>query len=394
MENGVNENNEIKIEPTDNTNNEPVIEEAKPEVEETSIPVTEETTNEEVKEAESDAPDIEEMNKTNILGDNVKIAPAASMYDENDNVIEQPPTIEEVPPRPEIVQPQSPAPGEPPQIQIRQATEQVPAEPTAVEQPPTTPEQAQPEEPQKKRRIISLTPIFIVLIVLLGFGLFYVYSDKTKVINQLRYQNIVQYTDDKKVELDVNSTIVQDLYSKVSTTVREDIADPNLDDSMKRYLAYRQISSNRIYESNCNLFNQNKINNYVCDDNNFKPTAFKEETLQVELKKLFGETTVIDHGNIQLGQLCVGGYEYIEERGEYVEGQCIRNNAVTIKANKKIVSAYRINDEITIEEEVNYAADKQEQIPDSLQDGIYIYNFKLDTNFNYAYISKGYRTKY
>ena len=187
---------------------------------------------------------------------------------------------------------------------------------------------------------------------------------------------------------------IQDLYSKVVTTVKEDLANQNLDDEMRRYLAFRQINTNMFYDSNCNLFDQNKIFNYTCNQKSFKPNAFKEEALQLEIKKLFGENSKIENGNIQLGRQCIGGYEYIAERGEYVEGQCIENNAVTINVKKNIVATYRINDEIFIEEETKYISGNKGDIPSTLKDSIYTYRFKLDTNLNYAYISKEFRTKY
>lgn len=313
------------------------------------------------------------------LGSNVKVAPVQPMYDENDNVIAQP----EPTPRPEIVQPTPPVPGEPPQVQIK--------EETTTETAETKPEEVQPVA--KKRRL-SLSPLFLLIIVALIGYIVYTRNDAINLVNQYKYNNIITNTNGEKVELDKKSTLVQDLYTKVATTVKEDLANPNLDDEMKRYLAFRQINSNMIYESQCNLFNQNKIYNYTCDDKSFKPNAFKEETLDLELKKIFGEKSEIEKGNIQLGRQCIGGYEYIPERGEYVQGQCLENNAITINYKKEIVNAYRINDEIVIEEETKYISGNKGDIPDILKDGIYIYTFKLDTNLNYAYISKGYRTKY
>ena len=235
------------------------------------------------------------------LGSNVKVAPVQPMYDENDNVIAQPePTP---PPRPEIVQPTPPVPGEPPQVQIKEET------PTE-----TTETKTEEVQPVAQKRRLSLTPLFLIIIVALIGYIVYTRNNATNLINQYRYSNIVTNTNGEKVELDKKSTLVQDLYTKVATTVREDLANPNLDDEMKRYLAFRQINSNMIYESQCNLFNQNKIYSYTCDDKTFKPNAFKEETLDLELKKIFGENSEIEKGNIQLGRQCIGGYEYIPER--------------------------------------------------------------------------------
>ena len=317
-------------------------------------------------------------NETPSLGDNVKIAPVQPMYDENGQVIETKP---ETKPKPIVTQPTPTPPGEPPQIQVK------------VEPEPQNNE-AKEETPIKQKKGLRLTPLYIIIIIVLIGALIYTYNDKGRIIEELEYNNIVIDTNGKEVELDINSTIVQDLYNKVATTVREDIANPNLDDEMRRYLAYRQINPNKIYGSNCNLFNQNKIYNYTCDEKSFKPTAFKEEILQLEIKKLFGENTKVEQGNIQLGRHCIGGYEYIPERGEYVEGKCITNNAITIKANKNIIKATRVDNDIYIQEEVNYISENKGDIPETLKDGIYTYRFKLDTNFNYAYINKSYRTKY
>ena len=324
----------------------------------------------------------EEKKEENSLGSNVKIAPVQPMYDENGKVIEQPEEKKPEPPRPEIVQPTPTPPGEPPQIQIKE------------EEPKQEEQKQETQEESKPKRRLSLSPLFLIIIIGLIGALVYVNNDKTNTINQLKYENIVIDTNNQKVELDKNSTIVQDLYNNVATTVKEDIANPNLDDEMKRYLAYRQITANKMYESHCNLFDQNKIYNYTCDNKTFKPRTFKEETLQVEIKKMFGENSRVEMGNIQLGRHCIGGFEYIPERGEFVEGQCLENTAVTIDVKKEITAAYRINDEIYIEEETRYISGNKGDIPEILKDGIYTYTFKLDTNLNYAYINKSYRTKY
>ena len=325
--------------------------------------------------------------QTNDLGTNVKIAPVQPMYDESGKIIQQ--QNESTPaqpgptPPPVITQPTTPPPGEPPQIQIKKTDTETTKEEIKIE-----------ETPVKAKKRINLTPFLLIIIVALIGELIYINNDKTNVINELKHQNIVINTDDQKEDLDKNSTIIQDLYSKVVTTVKEDLANQNLDDEMRRYLAFRQINTNMFYDSNCNLFDQNKIFNYTCNQKSFKPNAFKEEALQLEIKKLFGENSKIENGNIQLGRQCIGGYEYIAERGEYVEGQCIENNAVTINVKKNIVATYRINDEIFIEEETKYISGNKGDIPSTLKDGIYTYRFKLDTNLNYAYISKEFRTKY
>lgn len=395
MNNGVN-NSELSIEPVVEpvaqqvTTQVPVVEPVQPEQAQPTVAPAQPVQSTQPPVAPTEQPTVQEVpEQTQSLGSNVKIAPAQPMYDENDNVIAQPePTP---PPRPAITQPTPPVPGEPPQIQIKQ--EEPTTQPEVTEPTPQQEQTPVVEQVVPKRRL-SLTPLFLIIIVALIGYMIYTKNDSANELNELKYQNIVTNTNGDKVELDKKSTLIQDLYTKVATTVREDIANPNLDDEMKRYLAYRQINSNKIYESQCNLFDQNKIYSYKCDDKEFKPNAFKEETLDLEIKKIFGENSEVEKGNIQLGRQCIGGYEYIAERGEYVQGQCLENSAVTISVKKEIISAYRINDEIVIEEETKYISGNKGDIPSILKDGIYIYTFKLDTNLNYAYISKDYRTKY
>ena len=156
---------------------------------------------------------------------------------------------------------------------------------------------------------------------------------------------------------------------------------------MKLYLAYRQIPNNKIYDSNCNLFNNTAMNSYICEENlEFSPKAFKEETLQLEYKKLFGEDQEFVNGNIQLGNSCIGGYQYISERGEYVEGYCKEVSTTSYSVNKTLTDAYVQGDTITIKEKVRYYS--SEQVPEELKNGVYVYTFKLDNNYNYVYISK------
>lgn len=364
MNNGVN-NSELKIEPVQSEQPKENIQPTEP-------------------KSEPAQPKAEEQQS---LGSNVKIAPVQPMYDENGKVIQQPepvaPKKAPEPPRPEITQPTPTVPGEPPQIQIKEEEKK---ELQAVE--------SQAAEQPKPKKKLSMTPLFLIIIVALIGGIIYINNDKESTIKQLKNQNIVIDTNDEKIQLDKNSTLVQDLYNKVVTTVKEDWANPNLDDEMKRYLAFRQLNSNMFYDSHCNLFDQNKIYNYTCDDKDFKPKAFKEEMLKLELKKMFGENSQIETGNIQLGRQCIGGYEYIPERGEYVQGKCIENLAITINVKKEIVEAYRINDEVYIVEETKYISGNKGDIPETLKDGLYTHTFKLDTNLNYAYISKTYKPKY
>lgn len=355
MNNGVNENQQLTIEPvTEQPTNTPV----------TPQPVIQPEPQPEIK-PEGD------------IGSNVKIAPAQPMYDQSGKLVE-PKTVEEK--KPIVTQPTETPPGEPPQIQVRQESEQAPAE--------------EAKEVQSEKKQHNFRPLFLIIILLLIGVIVYQYLDTQQTLKQVQYNNIVTSTDGKEVEIDINSTLVQDLYDKVKTTVKEDIANPNLDDEMKRYLAFRQLSANDLYESNCNLFDSTKIFFYTCNEKQDKPQAFKEESLQREIKTLFGENTKLSNANIQLGRHCIGGYEYIEERGEYVQGKCTNYSASTTTAKKMIIKAIQKDNEIKIEEETRYVAADNSEMPGNLKSGIYTYTFRLDTNLNYAYVSKDYRTKY
>ena len=377
MNNGVNENQQLTIEPIAEqpaiaaAAPQPVIQpETKPEIQPEIKP--------EIQPEAAPQPTIQpETKPEGSLGSNVKIAPAQPMYDANGKVVEQTPAEEK---KPIVTQPTPTPPGEPPQIQVRQESEQAPAE------------EQKEEKSEKKQR--NLRPLFLIIILVLVGVIVYQYLDKQQTLKQAQYNNIVTSTDGKEIELDLNSTIVQDLYDKVKTTVKEDIANPNFDDEMKRYLAFRQLSANDLYESNCNLFDQTGMFFYACNEQSDKPLAFKEESLQREIKTLFGENTNLVNANIQLGRHCLGGYEYIEARGEYVQGKCTKHSASTTTAKKTLIKATKKDNEIKLEEETRYVAADNSEMPGNLKSGIYTYTFRLDTNLNYAYVSKDYRTKY
>ena len=67
----------------------------------------------------------------------------------------------------------------------------------------------------------------------------------------------------------------------------------DFDDTMKLYLAFRQIPSDKFYSSNCNMFKDTLMEPYKCDPKKFVPLAFKEEDLIHELKVLFGENATL-----------------------------------------------------------------------------------------------------
>ncbi len=239
--------------------------------------------------------------------------------------------------------------------------------------------------PKQKKSHGKTFLIIILFLIIIGLG-FYIYTDYQKDL-ATKCSPLVQNTKEKK-NLDLNSTIVQDLYNKVKTTVREDVASNELNDKMKLYLAFRQIPESKIYDSNCNLFDNAIMQSVTCEKSlEFSPRAFKEETLKLELKKLFGEDTNIENANIQLGNSCFGGYQYIAERGEYVEGYCKEVNTTLYNVDKKLIEATVFNDTITLKEKVRYYSSEGINT-ERLKNGTYVYTFKLDNNYNYAYISK------
>ena len=240
--------------------------------------------------------------------------------------------------------------------------------------------------PKKKKKSHGKTFLILILLFIIGGMTYYIFMDYQKDL-KTKCSPLVPMNN-KTRKLDINSTLVQDLYSKVKTNIREDIANTDLNDEMKLYLAYRQLPKNKIYESNCNLFNNTSMTSVTCiKSESFIPNAFKEEDLQLELKKLFGEDTNIENNNIQLGNSCLGSYQYIAERGEYVEGSCNSNNTSIYNVDKKLLSASVTNDVITLKEKVRYYGSESVNI-DRLKNGIYVYTFKLDNNYNYVYVNR------
>lgn len=238
---------------------------------------------------------------------------------------------------------------------------------------------------EQKKSHKGILFILLLLLIIGGMG-YYIYTDHQKDLRN-KCSPLVTKTNQKN-NLKLDSTIVQDLYQKVKTDINEDIANSEFDDKMKLYLAYRQIPNYEIYNSNCNLFNNSSMPNLTCDsDSGFVTTAFKEETLMREVKKLFGEDTNLSNDNIQLGVTCVGGYQYIAERGEYVMGQCNNTTNAIYQVDKKLISAYAYNDTVVLKEKVRYYGEKDVNI-DRLKNGVYVYTFKLDNNYNYTFVSK------
>lgn len=269
-------------------------------------------------------------------------------------------------------------------------------EPQPVQEPQPqiiTPPQPAQTEPVKKKKI-NLVPILLLIVVFLIFYIVYTNNNHQKQIANIKY-NCTPISTKEETKLDINSTLVKDLYSKVKTGIREDIANPNFDDSMKLYLAYRQIKEQDKYDTNCDSFNVTAMEPYVCEvSTKFVPKGFKEETLELEIKKLFGEESNIQLSNIQLGKDCLGGYQYIKDRKEFVEGYCKEKIATSFKVTKTIKEATSTKNTIILKEEVKYHENEKMNLPEYLKSGIYTYTFRLDMNYNYILVSKEYTPKY
>ena len=164
---------------------------------------------------------------------------------------------------------------------------------------------------------------------------------------------------------------------------------------MKLYLAFRQIPDYQMYDSNCNLFSNGRMEPYTCEvSTNFIPKAFKKETLEAEWKKLYGESTPMPLINVKLENSCIGGYEWIPERDEYVQGYCKQNTATSYRVTKKLKKATTSRNTIILVEEVTYAGNEKLDLPVYLKSGTYYYTFRLDMNYNYVLLAKTYDEKY
>lgn len=240
----------------------------------------------------------------------------------------------------------------------------------------------------KKKKNIGIKFLLFIVILLIG-ALFFFWKYHEQQMGVMVEKCTPVSTSSEAKKLDLNSTIVRDLYSKVYTNIKEDLGQSEFNDELKLYLAYRQIPASSFYDSNCNLFTVAGIEPFVCEETaTFTPKAFKKDTLQLEVKKLFGEDINIPDQNIQLGNSCVGGYKYIEERGEYVQGLCKTNAANMYRVSKKLIEATSRESVIVLRENVKYYGSEGVSLPERLVSGVYEYTFKLDVNYNYVYVSK------
>ena len=231
-------------------------------------------------------------------------------------------------------------------------------------------------------------PFLFLALLLFGGVAFYQYTENLKLIDY--YTNEYSPIASKEeTDLELDDPFVKQLYSMVKTTGNEDYANPNFDVNLKRYLSYRFLSNKILnYKSNCNKFDTNKMIYYSCDDKDFTPTSFKVDDLEVAFTTLFGDNHEINHDSIQLGNECIGGFEYIPERGEYVQGKCTRNSANLVNVDKKLVSAKSTESHVFLEEDVRYYPVDNSKVPKYLNNGKYKYTFKLDRHYNYVYVNR------
>jgi hypothetical protein len=246
-------------------------------------------------------------------------------------------------------------------------------------------------QPKKEKKKSNITPILLLIILLLGGYIVYSSKSHKNQIENLTYNCTPITASEEPIKLDLDSTLVKDLYSKVYTNIREDIAQPKFNNEMKLYLAYRQVLESDKYDSNCNLFSATKMEPYTCEVSlNFTPKAFKEETLVQEIKKLYGEDTNLQLDNIQLGTFCIGGYQYIPSRGEFVQGYCSQSSDTPYKVTKTLTEATSTRNTIVLTEVVKYHESEKLSLPSYLKSGTYYYTFRLDLNYNYVLVSKTY----
>ncbi len=245
-------------------------------------------------------------------------------------------------------------------------------------------------KPKKKKK-----PLPIILILVIFILILYIFMDYRKDLYLKNQECSPVSTTLKEVQLDINSSLIQTLYNGVKTNIFEDVASINFDDQMKIYLAFKNIPNSAFYESNCNLFSNADMSPLSCsNDTSFTPKAIKEETVSIMIKRMYGEKTNIAHQNIYLGDnFCLGGYQYIPERKEYVEGTCKTQKTTPLKVTKKLTEARSQNKYIYLYEDVDYIIPKEETAYEHLVDGTYIHKFQLDQNYHYIYLGKSLEQK-
>ena len=88
------------------------------------------------------------------------------------------------------------------------------------------------------------------------------------------------------------------------------------------------------------------------EERRVKEQAEKLKKVMLELKRMFGDNIIINHDDIQLSASCLGGFQYIPERGEYVEGECSSYPTTSFKVEKELIRAESTEKEIILYEMV------------------------------------------
>ena len=255
--------------------------------------------------------------------------------------------------------------------------------PQPVQQPqPVVQQPQQVVQPKKKSHVGLILSLFIILC--LGGACFFLYQKWMDTENY--YKNYYSPINSKEeTKLDINSALVQDLYNQFKTNDVEDYYGKDLNsNTMKLYVALRNISYKDYIESNCNMFDNTSMQSITCPDG-FTPEAIDENLVKNELIKLYGENNNIELKNVQLGNSCLG-YQYIEGRKQFLLGKC-NASTIMVKAEKELLSATTTDKNIAIKEKVRYYSTNV-KVPEYLKNGIYLYHFRLDNKYNYVFVNK------
>ena len=243
-------------------------------------------------------------------------------------------------------------------------------------------------KPVKQKKKSKVGVLFTLLIILgLAGGVYYFYDQNVKLKDYYEH-NYSQLTSKEEKDLPLDSFIVNDLYNRFKTSAKEDYFEKDFNSNMmKLYFGIRNVSSKDYVESNCNLFNNTRMKYVVCKDDEYTPVAIDEDILKMKLIELYGENNGIQLNNIQLGNSCYGGFQYIADREQFVKGHCNSSVIALIDATKELYKATTKENEIKIYEKVRYFTSATD-VPDYLRSGKYVYTFRLDPNYNYILESK------
>ena len=394
----MNNNGELNNANSVNTNNVP-----QPQTDQNPVIVSQEivnnVTDNGVEEQQQPIPEVAQPAPAPVPGGNVTLQPVNEAT--NSVIIDQTANVQ-----PQAAAPQQPAPvpAEPQQPlspKEQKALEKAQAKQAKIDQKNAIAEaraqqaatEQDPNQPQQPKQSSFFRSLLLILVLLLGGYIFYTNKTYQSNINKLKYECTPVTTNQKEEQLPLDSTLVKSLYQKVYTTIKEDVAQPEWNNTMRLYLAYRQIPANEKYESNCNMFIPYKMEPYTCEVKpEFVPLAFKVESLDLAYKKLFGESSTYEIGNIKLEKSCVGGFQYIEERQEFVQGECTTPITTPLKATKKLKEARSYRNTIILVEDVKYTGSDKKEKPEYLKDGTYYYTFRLDVNYNWVFVDRTYNS--